>query len=275
MAGAVLSTGALARRILPPGTRPTRRAARVVERDAVVARQLWLVILSGFFEPLFYLLSIGVGIGHLVGAVPVGGGRLVPYREFIAPAMLASSAMNGAVYASTFSIFFKLRYQKTYDAMVSTPLGVGDVVLGEIGFALARGAFYAIAFMAVMVALGLVGSWWAVLAVPAAVLIGFAFAGMGMAGTAFMRSWADFDYVTLAILPLFLFSGTFSPLSAYPPAARVVVQVTPLYQGVAIARGLVLGRLGWVLVAHAAYLAVVGAAGVVVASRRMGRLLLR
>jgi len=132
-----------------------------------------------------------------------------------------------------------------------------------------------VCFLGVMLVLGLVHSWWALLAVPAAVLIGYAFAGMGMAGTAFMRSWKDFDYVTLAIMPLFLFSGTFSPLSAYPSSVRWVVRVTPLYQGVAMERSLVLGHLGAAFAGHALYLAAAGTIGVVVASRRIGRLLLR
>jgi lipooligosaccharide transport system permease protein len=270
----MIATASLTSRLLPPSSRPTRRSARVVERDIAVARQVWLVILSGFFEPVFYLLSIGIGIGHLVGNVPFGG-HPIAYRDFVAPAMLAASAMNGAVFACTFNTYFKLKYQKTYDAIVATPVGVGDIVLGEIGWALIRGAFYAVCFVAVMGVLGLVHSWWAVLAVPAALVVGFGFAGLSMAGTSFMRSWKDFDYVTLAILPLFLFSGTFSPLSAYPVALRWVVRATPLYQGVAVERSLVLGRVDVAAVGHLAYLMAVGALGVAVASRRMGRLLLR
>jgi lipooligosaccharide transport system permease protein len=270
----VIATTSLASRLLPRADRPSRRSARIVERNIAVARQIWLIIVSGFFEPVFYLLSIGIGIGHLVGNVPYGG-ELIPYRDFVAPAMLAASAMNGAIFACTFNIYFRLKYQKTYDAIVSTPVGVGDIVMGEIGWALVRGLFYSTCFLGVMLVLGLVHSWWAVLAVPAAVLIGYAFAGMGMAGTSFMRSWKDFDYVTLAIMPLFLFSGTFSPLAAYPPSVRWVVRVTPLYQGVAIERSLVLGHVDVTLLWHALYLAIAGSAGVVVASRRIGRLLLR
>jgi lipooligosaccharide transport system permease protein len=268
-----IATATLTGRLLPPANRPSRRGMRIVERDLTVARQLWLVVLSGFFEPVFYLFSIGIGIGHLVGPVPFAG-HMISYREFVAPAMLASSAMNGAVFSCTFSIYFKLQYQKTYDAIVATPVGVGDVVVGEIGWALIRGIFYSVCFVGVMLALGLVSSWWALLAVPAALLIGFAFAGLGMAGTAFMRSWKDFDFVTLAIMPLFLFSGTFSPLSAYPAAVRELVRATPLYQGVAIERALVLGHVNVTTIFHALYLLVVGAIGVVVASRRLGRLLL-
>ncbi|HVN50257.1 MAG TPA: ABC transporter permease [Acidimicrobiales bacterium] len=270
----MIATSSLTARLLPRSDRPSRRSARVVERNIAVARQIWLIIVSGFFEPVFYLFSIGIGLGHLVGNVPYGG-TTVPYRDFVAPAMLASSAMNGAIFACTFNIFFRLKYQKTYDAIVATPVGVGDIVTGEIGWALIRGVFYSACFFGVMLALGLLHSAWSVLAVPTAVLIGYAFAGLGMAGTSFMRTWKDFDFVTLAIIPLFLFSGTFSPLAAYPATIRWIVRATPLYQGVVIERGLVLGHVNAALLGHALYLAVVGTAGVVVASRRIGRLLLR
>ena len=259
--------------LIPLAVRPTRRLSRVIEREIIVAQAVWIYVVSGFFEPVFFLFSIGVGIGHLVGGIPVGH-HLVPYREFVAPAMLASSAMNGAVFSTTFSIFAKLKFQKTFDAMVATPLSVGDIVLGEIGWAIVRGGFYGIAFLGVMVALGLVHSLWALLVPPVALLIVFCFAGIGMAGTSFMRTWQDFDFVTLALLPLFLFSGTFSPLGAYPPAVRLIVKATPLYQGVAICRGLVLGQVGPVLIAHAAYLAIAGTVGLIIATRRFGRLLL-
>src|SRR5581483_7288620 len=172
------------------------RAAGVIEREVLVARALWLMIISGFFEPFFYLLSIGVGLGHLVGSVPVGH-HVYSYREFVAPAMLATSAMNTSVYAATFDMFLKMKYDKTYDAMVVTPLGVDDIVWGELGWALIRGSFYTAVFMIVMLGLGLVHSWWAVLAVPATVLIGFGFAGIGVAATTFIRTWKDFDFVML------------------------------------------------------------------------------
>ncbi len=104
-------------------------------------------------------------------------------------------------------------------------------------------------------------------------LIGFAFAGLGMAGTTFMRSFVDFDYVNMALLPLFLFSGTFFPLSQYPTGLQWIVRCTPLYQGVALERALAFGDLSWALLVHVVYLAVLGTAGVWVASRRLARLL--
>ncbi len=260
-------------RVLPRlslGARPWR----LVERNMASSKGAWLVFVSGFFEPLFYLLSIGVGIGALVGDVVGTGGRAVSYTTWVAPGLLASAAMNGAVYESTMNIFFKLKYAKTYDAVLATPMGVGDVAVGEITWALMRGAAYAVVFLAVMLVMGLVESWWAVLVVPGALLIGFAFAAVGMACTSFMRSWNDFDMVQLAVLPLFLFSATFYPLSVYPDALQVVVRLTPLYHGVALLRGLSLGDVGLGMLVDVAYLAAMGAAGLAVTSRRLAKLLL-
>ncbi len=268
-----MTAPSLVARLVPPGALGTRRARRLLERNLLVTRRIWFVVASGFFEPLFYLLALGIGIGELVGPVEVGG-RLVDYRDFVAPAMLASSAMNGAVYDTTFNFYFKLRYQKTFDAVLATPLGVGDVALGETASALARGGMYAAAFLLVMAALGLLGSAWAVLALPGALLIGFAFAGAGLACTTYLRSWDDFDLAQLAILPMFLFSSTFAPLGAYPSGLRWAVQATPLYHGVALLRGLCTGAIGLSLAGHVLYLVVMGVAGLAVASRRMERLLL-
>jgi len=261
-------------RVLPVPVR-SRVRLHLVERHARVYRHAWLMLVSGLLEPLFYLLSIGVGLGQLVGGVAVPGAGRVSYTAFVAPALLASSAMNGAIYDSTFNVFFRIKYAKLYDAALATPMRPVDLALGEITWALIRGGLYACAFMVIMLAMGLVHSPWAVLAVPVALLIGFAFAAAGMAGTTYMRSWQHFEYVTLATLPMFLFSASFYPLTVYPPAVRVVVECTPLYQGVALLRGLTLGVVGPVMLLHALYLAVMGLAGLSIASRRVGRLLLK
>ena len=247
---------------------------RLIERHARAYRRAWLVFISGVFEPLFYLLSVGLGLGVLVGKVPGPGGQLIPYREFVAPGLLAVSSMNGAMYDSTFNVFFRLKYAKLYDAVLATPMRPTQVALGEIGWALIRGTIYAIAFIGVMLALGLLHSPWVVLDVPAAVLIGFAFAGIGMFGTTYMKSWQDFDYVILASMPLFLFSATFYPLSVYPRPAQVVIEWTPLYQGVVLLRDLTVGVAGPGLLWRAAYLAVLGVAGLYASGRRIGKLLL-
>lgn len=252
-----------------------RRSARLVERNLLVYRRTWIVIVSGFFEPLFYLLGIGFGIGALVGSVAGPDGTPVRYQVFVAPALMAASAMNGAIYDSTFNVFFKLRYAKTYDAILATPLSVGDVALGEVVWALIRGTLYAIGFMIVMLVLGLVPSPIGLLAVPGAMLIGFAFAAVGMAATTFMRQWTDFDYIQLAVLPLFLLSGTFYPITAYPPAAQLLIQLTPLYHGVDLLRSLTLGQLGPHVLVDIGYLVVMGVLGLLVVSRRLEKLLLK
>lgn len=264
----------LVARVVPPTLFPQGRSMRLVERNFMVTRRGWLVFVSGFFEPLFYLLSVGVGISQLVGDVTLGNGAVVSYTVFVAPAMMATSAMNGAMYDATFNVFFKLKYAKLYDAILATPMTPRDVAVGEITWALLRGLFYAAAFYVVMLAMGLTLTWWAILTVPAAVLIGFAFAAVCMAATTYMRSWQDFEFVTICTMPMFLFSATFFPLSTYPTALQWLVQATPLYHGVDLLRGLSTGVVGAGLLVHVAYLVAMGAVGVAVASRRLERLLL-
>ena len=251
------------------------RSRRLMERNLTVARKQPWVLVSGFFEPVFYLFSLGVGVGALVGTLDRGDGVAVPYAMYVAPAMLAASAMNGAVAESTMNVFFKLKYARVYDAVLATPLGPRDLAVAEIAFAQLRGAVYSVAFLLVMAVMGLVRSWWALLALPAVVLVGLAFAGLGMAATTWMRSWQDFDLITVATLPMFLFSGTFAPLDGYPPMVRWVVEVLPLHHAVVVVRGLCLGLPDVGMLWHLGYLVAMGALGLVVAAVRLERLLLR
>jgi lipooligosaccharide transport system permease protein len=269
-------------RVLPLPLLRTRRSAlggrgsaHLIERHARVYRRVWLVLVSGIFEPLFYLLSIGIGLGKLVGTVAGPGGHPVAFSAFVAPALLATSALNGAILDSTFNVFFRLKYAKFYDGALATPMRPGDIALGEIGWALIRGGLYAVAFIVVMLALGLVHSAWAVFDLPVALLIGFGSAAAGMTATTFMRSWQHFEFIMLATVPMFLFSATFYPLSVYTRPVQIVVECTPLYQGVALMRGLTLGVVGPGLIWHAAYLGLMGLVGLYVAGQRIGRLLLR
>ena len=270
-----MTTPALPLRVAPPILFGSRRAIRLIERNIYVYRHGWLVIFSGFFEPLFYLLGIGFGLGALVGEVSGPGGQPISYQLFVAPALLASASMNGAIAESTFNFFFKLNYNKTFESILSTPMSAADIALGELGWALIRGGLYAIGFLVVMVVLGLVVTPWIVLALPAALLIGFAFGAAGMVATSFMRTWQDFDLIQLVILPLFLFSATFYPLETYPEPLRLVVQLTPLYHGVDLIRGLAVGQVGLESLVHVAYLLVMGVAGLAIVSRRLDRLLLK
>ncbi len=255
------------RTVLPGGL--TRM---VVERNVYALKYSWLIIAAGFLEPVFYLFSIGIGVGALVGTVHYGG-RQVDYATFVAPALMATSAMNGAIYDSTMNVYHKLRYAKLYDAMLAGPMTCIDVATGEISWALLRGLVYSFGFYLVMLAAGMVQLGWSILMIPAASLIGFAFAACGMAGTTFARGWPDLGYVELATMPLFLFSATFYPLSTYPVVGQWVVQATPLYHGVAMLRELSLGQVGIGLLAHVVYLLAMGLAGLLVVSRRLRVLL--
>jgi len=260
---------------IAPAYQPGTRAARLIERNVMVYRRTWIMLVSGFFEPVFYLLAIGFGIGGLVGPIVLPSGEHVPYAVFVAPGLLASSAMNGAIYDSTFNIFFKLRYAKTYDAMLSTPMAVTDVAVGEISWALIRGTMYAVGFLVAMAFLGLIKSPLIIFAVPGAMLIGFAFAAVGMAATTWVRRWTDFDWIFVVTLPLFLFSATFYPITVYPEPLRTFVSLTPLTQGVELLRSLALGTVGPDILVHIAYLLVMGVIGLVVVDRRLARLLLK
>jgi lipooligosaccharide transport system permease protein len=249
-----------------------RRARRLLGRNIAVYRRHWRALVTGFLEPFFYLLSIGLGLDHLVGRLHLGG-RAIAYAAYVAPGLLASSAMNGALFDSTFGIFFRLKIEKTYDAVLATPLGVRDIALGELAWALIRGSIYSAAFLVVMASMGFVLSYWAVFCLPAAMLTSLAFGGIGMGATCYMRRWTDFDYIWLASVPLFLFSAVFYPLSVYPAWLQAVVSATPLYQGVDMIRELDAGLLTPALLVHGAYLATLAALGTAVATRRLGTLL--
>jgi lipooligosaccharide transport system permease protein len=250
------------------------RGLLLFERNLMVYRRTWMIIFSGVFEPLFYLFSMGVGLGHFVGKVPGPGGELVSYASYIAPALLASAAMNGAVYDSS-NVFWKMKYAKTYDAVLSTPVGPADVTVGETAWALFRGFLYAVSFVAVAAVLGLIESAWGLLALPGALLIGFAFAGMGVAAITFFRTWQDFELLALVQLPMFLFSATFFPISTYPAALQWVVRFSPLYHAIELLRAFNFGIVTWAQAINVAYLLVLGVAGVYIAQRRFGRLLLK
>ncbi len=267
-----MTTDSLVHRVVPPLPRRWR-GRYLVERNIISTKSFWPVFLSGFFEPVFYLFAIGVGIGKLVGDVEVAGNP-VEYTAFVAPAMLAASAMNGAVFEST-NLFFKLKYAKIYDGVLATPVEAGDVATGEITWALIRGTLYSAAFLVVMAIMGLIHSPYGALAFPATILIGFAFGAAGTAITTYMKTWQDLDLVTLVTLPLFLFSATFYPIDVYPEFMQIITWISPLYHGVILIRGLTLGILEWTMLINVTYLAAMGIAGSWVTGRRIKTLLLK
>nr|WP_307812320.1 ABC transporter permease [Lacisediminihabitans changchengi] len=250
-------------------------SSAVIGRGLLATRSTnWLVILSGFFEPVFYLLSLGIGLGAFVGTVSNSNGDPVPYAAFIAPGLLAVSAMNGAIFDSTWNVFFKMNYAKLYEGMLATSLGPLDVALGEIFLALLRGAVYAAGFMIVMQALGLNLSWTAILALPAVLLIAFGFASLGMAITSYMKTFQQMDWINFVLLPMFLFSATFYPLSVYPQVIQWIIEVFPLWHGVELIRGLTTGALSWGMLGHVLYFVVMIAIGLTFTTRRLRALFL-
>lgn len=261
----VITTLAIRNKGLRPGA--------MVERNYTVHKHGWLVILTGLLESLFYLFSLGVGVGALVNQIELPGGRMVDYAVFVAPAMLASAAMNAAVAETTFNVFGKLKWMKLYDGVLATPMRPRDVAAGEISWALIRGSIYSAAFLIVMAALGLTDTWWSLLALPGSVLVGFAFSGIGLLATTYFRNWPDFDWMMAFIFVMFLFSGSFSPIENYPEPLQWAVHVSPLYHGIELLRACTLGELSpWMLV-HAAYLVAVAAVCLAFASRRLSRVL--
>ena len=259
-------------RVMPEWRFGSRRSVRILERNIMAYRRQWFVFVSGFFEPLFYLLSLGIGLNKLVGHLHVGH-QIVTYAAFVAPGMLAASSMNGAVIDSIYNTFFKLKISHVYEPLLATPLDVNDIALGEVLWSLTRSTLYSMSFIVCMIALGDFHSWWVIACLPAAVLSSFGFACVGLAACTWVRSWQDFDIVSMVQLPFFLFSGTFFPISLYPHWIATLVVFSPLYQSAALLRGFSLGTFSPVMIVHAGYLAALGAAGLFVATRRFRRIL--
>ncbi|WP_433793906.1 ABC transporter permease [Actinoplanes sp. CA-252034] len=253
-----------------------RRSAAVAGRNVATLRPAyWLVMLGGLLEPVFYLFSIGVGVGALVGEIPLPGGRVIDYAEFVAPAMLASSAMSGALSETTFNFFGKMKFMRLYEGMLATPVRPIEIALGELSWAMLRGGVYSAAFLVIMTAMDLTTPLRALVALPASVLIGFAFGALGMTISTLIRGWQDFDMIGAGMFVLFLFSGTFIPATAYPAVLRWIVEVTPLYRSVHLIRGISLGETGLVQLLDVLYLLAMLVVGLFVAGRRMERLLCR
>lgn len=242
------------------------RSLRIVQRNALVYRRVWRgSLFLSFLQPLLFLVSMGLGVGALVergdGVFPGG----VSFLAFLGPGLLASTCMQTATFEASFPIMAKMTWRRNYEAMSATPLRVVDIVFGEFLWIGARLLVVAAAFAAVLTAFGVAGGWRMLLAVPAAVLTGLAFAAGLMAYAATMkREGNNFNVVfRFVVTPLFLFSGVFFPVSQLPGWLRPVAVATPLYHGVELTRGLALQTIATGAAAgHAAYLVAVATIGV-------------
>ena len=245
-----------------------RIASRVWRRDLRVFSKIWKgALLPQFFDPLFYLVAMGFGLGTYVARI-----NGIPYRDFIGPGLVASAVMWSASFEVTWNVFFKMEESRLYDAILTTPVEVPDLVAAEVGWAATRAVIYGTTFLGIVAAFGLVHSFWA-LSVPIFLAIGGACFGMiGMTFTSLAPRMEFYSYYfTLFITPLFLFSGIFYPLTRLPDWVSVVAWFTPLYHLVQITRGLAMHpELGSVL-GNAAWLVVVTAVLFLVPVRAMRR----
>jgi lipooligosaccharide transport system permease protein len=248
-----------------------RRVRAIIERNLLINRHVWSPLGAALIEPIMYLAAIGFGVGALVGTVP---GVHVSYASYVAPAILTTTAMNAAFNQNSFGVFLRIKLNRTYDAILPTPVSVSDIVLGEIASAVINAVLTSVAFLILMGVTGLVHSAGVLLALPASLLIAFAFAAAGIATTTYMRNFQDSQWVQLVMLPMYLFATTFYPLSVYPRALRPLIQMLPLYQGIQLIREPALGALSWGLLANAAYLLVFGLLATGIAVRRMTNILL-
>ena len=248
-----------------------RRTSSLIERNALIYRRSLTPVLSSIVEPVLYLLTIGFGVGALVGKVP---GVDVRYAAFVAPGILATTAMNAAFNQTGFAIFMRIKTERIYDAIVPTPLSVADIAVGEVASAVLSGVLAAVGFVLVMLVLGLVVSPDILLAIPGALLVGYAFAAAGLAVTTYMRNFSDFQLIQLVMLPMFLFASTFYPLTVYPSWARPIIEVLPLYQSIQLLREPALGIFHWDLLVAVLYLVAFGSLALALATRRLTRQLL-
>ena len=216
-----------------------RASASVWLRDATVFKKVWFAALMfSFVDPFFYLLAMGIGLGAYIHSL-----EGVPYREFIAPGLIASAAMYAASFESTYNVYMKLSHSHIYDAIVATPVEVKELVVGELSWATTRSVIYGSFFLVVVTFFGAVTSMWALLIVPALVLGGFCMAVIGMGFSALVDRVDLYSYYfTLFITPMFLFSGIFFPLSRLPEALQVVAWFTPLFHLVRLCRNLATGE---------------------------------
>jgi lipooligosaccharide transport system permease protein len=237
---------------------------RVLSHFLVAWRRLWTgTVFSSFLSPLLFLVAMGYGLGSLVGR----GGRLVDgvsYLAFVTPGVMAANAMQGAIAESTWPVLSGIKWQRQYHAMLATPLSVSDVVIGHLLHLVLRILLSSGVFLVFAALVGAVPSWSGILALPTAIMVGLAFGAPVFAYATYLNNDAGFNILfRLVMIPLFLFSGTFYPISQLPAVLVWVARATPLWHGVALARDSTLGRLSLGDVGHAAYLALWVVAGTV------------
>ena len=252
-------------------------AARVLQRNLLVYRRTWRgSVFGSFLTPLLYLTAMGIGLGSLVakgGSTMLGG---VDYLHFLGPGILASSCMQTASFESTYPIMGKISWRRNYEAILATPIQVHHLVIGELSWIAFRLTTMSAVFMVVLTGFGIPRSPLALLAIPAAVLTGLAFSAPIIAFAATRTNDSGFAALfRFVVNPLFLFSGTFFPVSQLPDAVEWVAAATPLYHGVALVRGAVLDAMPSTWPLHLGYLVVFLGVTSVIAYRLLQRRLVK
>jgi len=252
------------------------RFAQVWRRNLIVYKRIWKInFLPPMLEPIFYLTAFGLGLGSLIKTVPYRGAE-VDYLSFIAPGLIASAVMWQSFFETTFASFVRMFYQKTFDAMLSTPLTLEEIIIGEIVWGATKAFIASVLVLCVVAAFGRAGLPGSLLIPPVAFLGGLAFACAGMYFTGITPNIDMFNLpMFLFITPMFLFSGTFFPIDNLPVWAGFIAKATPLYHLTLLIRGLCLGGLGNDAWLSLAYLAVFTAVAATLALRAMRRRLVR
>jgi lipooligosaccharide transport system permease protein len=233
------------------------RFLRVWERNLLVYRQNWKIsFIPPLLEPFFYLVAFGVGLSALVGNVNYQGSE-ISYMLFIAPALLAINIMNNAFFENTYASFVRMYYQKTFDAMMATPLTLEEIITGEIVWGATKSVIATAIMLGVISLFGLIRYPEGLLIIPLALIGGIAFGSIGMIFTAMVANIELFNLpVFLFITPMFLFSGTFFPIENLPGWAQYIAMLLPLTHMVNLTRSLSLGILDMSLLPGFCYLVI-------------------
>lgn len=233
-------------------------ALRVVEANAFAYRRLWKgSVITAFVNPLLFLVAMGQGLGSLVergaSSIPTGVG----YLEFIAPGLLAAAALQTAANESTWPVMGGIKWQKQYHAALATPVGIGELILGSLVWIAIRTLMTCVAFALVTIAIGAIPAERAIAALPAALLTGVAISAPLMGYVPIAKNESRLStFFRFAVIPMFLFSGTFFPIEQLPGWLQPAAYLTPLWHGVDLCRSIALGDAPqWPAPAHVAYLA--------------------